>query len=261
MGGGGGDGGAQARQEATEAKKAAAREALNRQFGIFYEPSRDAFNKQVSVQVGYPGDGQTEYRTEMNNVFDQAGYDAAMADYEANKGKSGDREELYQTVRDNTYTAGKRGLDETRDQAARKTKFELFARGLNGGSEDINQNALLGRTYSQGLMDLGAKADLAKSQFKGDDEQTRLTLLQSVDAGMDAGSASSSAMNQMRVNAERAAANAQGTSLGDLFAGSGLIYNQSQAAKGKQDGTAWWNNYNPSRSSGTGARTGIITPT
>lgn len=255
--GGGGDDGAQQRQEQIEAKKAAARNALNLQFGVLSEPSRQSFTKTTEV-----ADPNSEWNgTTTQTVYDQAAYDAAMADYEAAKARGTERDTLYQTVRDNTYTAGKRGLDETRDKAARKTKFELFARGLNGGSEDINQNALLGRTYSQGLMDLGAKADLAKSQFKGDDEQTRLTLLQSVDAGMDAGSASSSAMNQMRVNADRAAATAQGTSLGDLFAGSGLIYNQSQAAKGKQDGTAWWNNYAPSRSSGMGARNGTITPT
>lgn len=244
MGGGGGDGGAQARQEATEKKKAAAREALNRQFGVFGSaPDKSDFYKTQSVAVG------NDYGTpiyEDRTYFDEAAYRDALGGYEAAKAASGERDALYQQVRDNAYTAGKRGLDESRDTAARKTKFELFARGLNGGSEDINQNALLGRTYSQGLMDLGAKADLAKSQFKGDDESTRLGLLQSIDAGMDAGSAASSAMEQMRVNADRAAATAQGTSLGDLFAGSGLIYNQSQAAKGKQDGSAWWNNYNPS---------------
>lgn len=219
-GGGGGDGGAQARQQATEDKKQAAREALNRQFGVFADDANDA--------------------------------EAAAAKQA--------RDSLYQTVRDDTYNAGKRGLDESRDQAARKTKFELFARGLAGGSEDINQNALLGRTYSQGLIDLGSKADQAKAQFRGDDEQARLALLQSIDAGMDQGSATSSAMNQMKINSDRAAASAQGTSLGDLFANAGLIYGQSQAAKGKADGTAWWNNYNPVRPTGSGIRTGTITP-
>lgn len=248
MGGGGGDGGASARQAQTEASKAAAREKLNRQFGLFVEPDRNRFVKTVTKQIPSSGEGQTDYHTETSSVFDQGAYDAEMADFNAAKATSGDRDKLYQTVRDDAYAAGKRGLDETRDQAARKTKFELFARGLNGGSEDINQNALLGRTYSQGLMDLGSKADAAKTQFKTDDEQTRLSLLQSIDAGMDQGSASSSAMSQMKNSAERAAATAQGTSLGDLFANSRLIYNQSQAAKGKADGTAWWNTYGPSRS-------------
>lgn len=215
VGGGGGDGGAQARQDATEARKKAAREALNLQFGI----------------------GETP---------------------EASTARA-EREKLYQSVRDNSYTAGKRTLDEARDEAARNTRFELFARGLNGGSEDINQNALLGRTYSKGLLDLGAKSDTAKTQFAGDDEQARLSLLQSIDAGMDQGSATSSAMNQMKINSDRAAAEASGTSLGDLFANSGLIYNQSQAAKGKADGTAWWNNYNQTGAGGVKSKNGTIT--
>lgn len=255
MGGGGGDGGASARQAEIERQKAAAREALNRQFGIFgAAPSRSDF---VSTRSGGidPETGQ-----EINETFfNEGAYQAALADYNSGTEASKARDALYQSVRDSAFTAGKRGLDEARDQAARQTKFELFARGLNGGSEDIDQNALLGRTYSQGLLDLGAKADAAKAQFKSDDETTRLTLLQSIDAGMDAGSASSSAMNQMRNNADRAAATAQGTSLGDLFANSGLIYTQSQAARGRADGTQWWNNYAPNRVGSTSVRNEQIT--
>lgn len=253
--GGGGDGGSSARQAETEAKKAAAREALNRQFGIFVAPERSNFVRTVTTT-------DPEGLTNSQSVFDNAAYEAALADYNAAKSKEGERDALYQTVRDDAYAAGKRGLDENRDEAARKTKFELFARGLAGGSEDINQNALLGRTYSQGLLDLGAKADAAKTQFKTDDEQTRLSLLQSIDAGMDQGSASTSAMNQMKNSAERAAATAQGTSLGNLFADSGLIYNQSQAAKGRQDGVASWiNNYKSPSSISSSGKSGIITRT
>lgn len=259
--GGGGDGGASARQAEIEKNKAKARESLNRQFGIFGDaPTRSQFVSTRVVGV------DPETGNQNNETFiDEGAYQAALADYNDQKAQneaSGGRDALYQSVRDNAYTAGKRGLDESRDQAARQTKFELFARGLNGGSEDIDQNALLGRTYSQGLLDLGAKADAAKSQFKSDDETTRLNLLQSIDAGMDAGSASSSAMNQMRNNADRAAAAAQGTSLGDLFANSGLIYTQSQAAKGKADGAQWWNNYSPSvRSTSATAKSGWQTST
>jgi len=188
MGGGGGDDGYQQRQAAIEAKKQAARDALNAQFGTAQE-----------------------------------------------------RDPVYQTVRDNTFDAGKTRLDEQRDEAARKLKFELFARGLNSGSEDVNQNALLGRTYSNGLLDLGAKADAAKADFRGDDENARLGLLQSIDSGVDQGSAISSAINSMKTNSDKAAAQASGTTLGDVFANTGLLYNKSQTALGKQAGTEWWN--------------------
>jgi len=272
--GGGDDNSATERQQATESSKQAARDALNRQFGIggavaTRAPDRSAFNQKtvVAPYYKYKHEGDMgELVTEGDTyAFDEAGYNAAQDKYEADlarnsrtQGADTGRQTLYQNVRENAYTSGKRGLDEARDEAARKTKFELFARGLNGGSEDINQNAMLGRTYNQGLMDLGAKADLAESQFRGSDEQTRLGLLQSIDAGMDQGSAASSAMEQMRVNADRAAAEASGTSLGDLFANTGLIYNKGQAAQGKAAGTEWWNNMAPSSSRGSKTANGMI---
>lgn len=190
MGGGGGGGDDyQAQAAATEAKKQAARDALNAQFG--------------TAEARAP---------------------------------------TYQAVRDNAYASGKRRLDEQRNEAAKKLKFELFAKGLNGGSEDINQNAKLGRTYSGGLIDLGGKADAASAEFKGNDESARLGLLQSIDSGVDQGSAITSAINQQGINADKAASAATGTTLGDLFSTGGELYNQSQARLGKQAGTDWWNN-------------------
>jgi hypothetical protein len=166
------------------------------------------------------------------------------------------RDALYQTVRDNAYGAGRRRLDEGMDDAGRDLKFELFAKGLAGGSEDINQNARVERTYKQGVLDLGGKADAAKADFRRGDETTRLNLLQSIDAGMDQGSALSSAVAQIQVNSEKAAADAMGTDLGNLFDTGSFLHNQSQMRKGREAGQAeWWNSYapRPSRIGGTGA--------
>lgn len=197
MGGGGGDGGYSAKQAQIEAQKRAARAALNAQFGVA------------------PTDGA----------------DAGLGD-QATSNKTA-RDAIYQQIRDNSFTAGRRSLDERKTTAARQNKFALFAQGLNGGSEDIDQNAMLQRTYNQGLIDLGAKADAAKADIQGSDEQTRLGLLQSIDNGMDQGSALSSALGQMKVNADRASAQAQANTVGDLFGDAGLLYTQSQAAKGR----------------------------
>lgn len=147
-------------------------------------------------------------------------------------------ESLYGKVRNDAYTAGKTRLDEQKGTAQRNLKFELFARGLNGGSEDVNQNATLGRTYTQGLTDLGAKADDSAAQLRSSDEAARLGLLQSIDNGMDQQSAVSSAIGQMKNSADRAAASATGTSLGDLFANIGLVYQDAQYAKGRASGAA-----------------------
>lgn len=263
MGGGDGDGGYEARQAEVEAKKADARRRLNVQFGegTPNNVERSAFTTQkmtdpleVTDWWSGGGDGASptpEARTSTlvysrpEDVFDQTGFDAAVAENAAIGTNRAARDKLYGTVRDNAYAAGKRGLDESRERESRDLRFELFAKGLNGGSEDVNQNAMLGRTYDRGILDLGAKADAASTNLRTSDEQTRLNLLQGIDSGMDQGSVLSSAANQLANNSATAAAEAQGTSLGDLFANAGLINQQSELRRGKVAGTDWWNTMAP----------------
>lgn len=204
-GGGGGDNSFADQQASDDAKKQRARDQLNASFGVSSAsaPVQDA---------------------EFDALNERARNNAAA------------RDQLYSTVRTNAFDAGKRALDEQKTQAGRDLRFELFAKGLNGGSVDVDQNAALGRTYDRGVLDLGAKADSVSADMRGADEQTRLGLLQSIDAGMDQGSATSSAISQMRVNADKAAASAQGTAVGDLFAGGGAIYNQSVQRRQRQQG-------------------------
>lgn len=274
MGGGGDDSGYERRQAEIEAKKTEARRRLNATFGegdpaaidrarftttIPVTESRYTYNNGTGdaemgggmVDYVVPGGGTTS--------FDQAGYDAALAENAAIKGNKAARESLYGTVRTDAFNAGKRGLDESREKAARDLRFELFAKGLAGGSEDVNQNALLGRTYDQGILDLGAKADAASTSLRSSDETTRLNLLQGIDNGMDQGSVLSSAANQLANNSKAAAAEAQGTSLGDLFAQAGLLNQRSQYSQGKAAGTDWWNSLGQSSTTGSRkAATGII---
>ena len=264
-GGGGGDSGYEARQQAVEEQKARARQKLNAAFGEGAPPEIDraAFttvipqtargvvrgfgnipgfqaNPEDIEEIQVPGGGTTS--------FDQAGYDAAVAENQSILGRKAERDKLYGTVRENAFNAGKRGLDESREKAARDLRFELFAKGLNGGSEDVNQNAMLRRTYDAGILDLGAKADAAATGLRTSDETTRLNLLQGIDSGMDQASILSSAANQLSNNSERAAAEAQGTSIGDLFANAGLLSAQSQYRQGKAAGTDWWNTLSPGNS-------------
>ena len=239
--GGGGDGGYGARQDKTDADKAAARASLNALFGIAPQsssvatPDRAAFVRPGLIGNEYNGGNVAD-------VFDQAGYDAALGSVGAAKGNTDTAtankaalDSLYADTRTNAYTAGKRRIDEQKQQAGRDLKFELFARGLDGGSVDIDQNATLGRAYTQGLTDLGAKADSTATSLRSANEQARLGLLQSIDSGMDQGSAVSSALGQMRVNSDKAAADATGTALGDLFANAGLIYQQNRVSQGVQN--------------------------
>ena len=265
MGGGGGDD-FSAKQAEIEARKQQARDKLNLSFGVAPTggaPSRSLFTSLVQgPAIGSDQGGGYE----MQERFDQEAYDRAMAEYNsgsdtAARNKAA-REALYGAVRQNAFDAGSRGLNEKRSNAARDLKFALAAQGLSGGSVDLDQNATLGRTYNEGLIDLGAKADAVKTDMLGNDEQTRLGLLQSIDAGMDQGSALSSALNQMRVNSDRAAAEAQGTSLGDLFGEAGLLYTKSNAARGRQAGQDYFQStYGAGRTGSRPGSSGIVTPT
>lgn len=268
MGGGGSSDNYEATQAKQEAKRQQARDALNVYFGVQPTggaPSKDAFTKNVDFAL-YTGGGDGGFDTVQRSVFNEDAYNDAVKAWEASKVSAdqnkADREGLYTTVRGDAFTAGKRGLDETKTTADRNNKFALFAQGLNGGSEDIDQSALLGRVYSKGLLDLGSKADSAKADLQGSDEAARLGLLQSIDAGMDQGSALSSALAQMKNNSDKAAATAAGIDLGDLFANSGALYTKSQAAQGQNAAKQYWANYfATSPKSYSGGSGGIVTST
>lgn len=255
----GGDGGASKRQAEEEARKQAARDQLNVLFGeaptaaptvnrddFYRAPAAPQISQgRASFGAGASSPtlsrlGATQTKNAPGAYFDQAAYDAAVASAnsvsaaEAAKNKTG-RESLYADIRNNAFTAGKRGIDEQTGDAKRNLKFELFAKGLNGGSTDIDQNARLQRTYDSGILNLGAKADGAAADVRGNDEATRLGLLQSIDAGLDQGSAISSALAQMQTNSAKAASGAAQTTIDDLFGNAGLLYQNSRRALGEAD--------------------------
>lgn len=284
MGGGGDNGEYSAKQAEMEARKARARNALNVMFGVAptapdqanYVQGRGRKSFVFNPITGFLGPDDIERGDPFTSglagtnpegyVADPASYQGAVQlansqREQANANKTA-RDALYQKIRDDAFGAGKRGLDDRRDVAKRQNKFALFAQGLAGGSEDIDQNALLQRTYNDGTLQLGARADAAKTDMMSSDEQTRLGLLQSIDAGMDEGSAISSAIGQLKVNSDRAAAQAQGTTLGDLFADAGLLYTESNAAKGRNAARNMWSGLfptNPKPAGGNKGSGGTIT--
>lgn len=255
--GGGGDGGYGERQAQQDAQKQQARNALNVLFGVAPTggaPNASSFWQQSAGSGTGEGDGNSGGAGAAPPTFDQAGFDAALAEYAGLSDKAATNkaalDQMYAGVRQNAFDAGKRRLDEQRGTAGRDLKFELFARGLNGGSVDVDQNALLGRVYGQGVTDLSAKADATRTALRTGDESTRVSLLQSIDNGMDQGSAISSALAQMRNNADRAASEATGTTLGNLFADAGLLYEQGRRARGERTFMEQWRAANQPGSAG-----------
>lgn len=238
--GGDGDGGYGARQDKIDADKTAARAKLNALFGVAPSGTNTPTAPTRSAYLNLPASGSGEYGQEAGG-FNQPALDAATAATAADIANLGAEaainkaglDKLFADTRTNAFTAGKRRIDEQKADAGRNLKFELFSRGQNGGSTDIDQNALLGRTYAQGITDLGAKADSVATGLRADNERARLGLLQSIDNGMDGSSAVSSALGQMKVASDQAAADATGTALGDLFGGTGLIYQQARTSQGR----------------------------
>jgi hypothetical protein len=248
--GGGGDGGYAARQEEQERQKQQARNALNVNFGVAPGPS--SIRREDFMTPGFSGASDSG-QIDSPGTFDQAGYDAAVAaaaaqaaDAERNKGSL---DALYQGARDNAFTAGARRLDDDYSRNSRDLRFELLARGLGGGSVDADQNATLSRIYGEGRTDLGARADATATGLRTSDEATRLGLLQSIDAGMDQGSAVSSALAQMKNNSDRATAEAQGVTLGNIFDSAGLLYSRDRRAQGERRAASDWSIFGQSRPS------------
>lgn len=262
--GGGGDGGYGARQEEQDRRKQAARNALNVAFGVAPGPGSAVDREQFTRPGAMVSDGEGAV-FEGAPVFDQAAFDAASgasAEQTAESAKNkAALEALYGGVRSSSMAAGKRRLDEGKADAGRGLKFELFARGLNGGSVDVDQNNLLGRTYTSGVTDLGGKADSAVASLKAGDEGARLQLLQSIDNGMDQGSALSSALAQMKNNAEKAGAEAIGANVGDIFSNAGLLYERERRARGEQRAGDWMSQFAASGGRARGAPAGIFSRT
>jgi hypothetical protein len=263
--GGGGDNGYQAKQDQIEGSKQKARAAINAMFGMSGPDGLSALVGDAPTRDQFTTLDQSD---EVSKIFNEQGFNAAQQDYNARAAQGqqalanvGNRDGLYQSVRDNAYTAGKRKLDEQQQEAARKLKFELFATGQAGGSGDIDENAKQKRIYDQGLIDLGAKADAAKADFHNADEDTRMQLLQSVDNGMDQGSALSQAAQRMQIASDKAAADANGTAVGDLFDTGSMLYNQSQYAKGRQAGQTASFNMFPQQQMGLSSKAGTKTGT
>jgi hypothetical protein len=171
--GGGGDDGYEKRQQGIEQSKAQARAKLNAMFGAVTDPAalglpsdpKDAYFREkmnlnpstpllVPDEVASQDPGYGQFMEGMNNRLNDVSTTTAQ--------NAQARDGLYQTVRDNAFTAGKRALDEKQQDAARKLKFELFATGQAGGSGDIDENAKQKRTYNQGLIDLGREGGLGE---------------------------------------------------------------------------------------------------
>ena len=162
------------------------------------------------------------------------------------------RNQLYDTVSNDTYNFHKQRLDDSRDLAERSLRFQLARQGQFGGSLDIDQNSELSKGYNNGLVDTKNLADAARNEAMARDEQTRIDLINRINAGMDEASAISSANSQMQSNIAQARDNALSQSLGDAFGNVALLKNRWDYQQGMSDIQNRYSNYfTPSGNNGT----------
>ena len=178
--GGGGDGGAQQREDARQARIAAATEEINRIFG---DPANS-------------------------------------------------RKALYDQQRDAVYGLNKAEVDRQGQVAERANRFGLARAGLIGGSTDVDSNAELNRRTNEGLIRAGGIADQSAADLKLQDEKTRSNLISMAQSGIDTGTAATMALNGLSVNADQAAAQRNGATVGSLFGDLSQAYLINQHTKG-----------------------------
>jgi len=148
------------------------------------------------------------------------------------------RDKLYTTVGDDTRKYYSSQLAEDSESAQRQLEFQKARNGTYGSSQGIDLNTEYQKRYDRGLLDVANRADTASSSMRTNDEQARLGLISKVAAGIDQGSAVSSAMSQLQSNLDNSRNEAMTGRMGNVF--SDLIggYTAGQTAAGIQQAKA-----------------------
>lgn len=160
----------------------------------------------------------------VNSLFG-IGDDAALAQ----------RNQIYDTVRGDTRGYFSKQLEEDRAAAARELGFMKARSGQVGSSAATDLDTEFNRRYDRGLLDVANRAESAATGLRAADEQARLGLIGRVSAGMDQGSATSSALSQLQSNLDAARSNASYGRLANVFADLIGLNNMAQTQAGAED--------------------------
>lgn len=142
------------------------------------------------------------------------------------------RDTMYNDQKSAVYDLNKAEVDRQAGVAERANRFGLARNGLVGGSVDVDSNAELNRRTNEGLIRAGGIADQSAADLKLQDEKTRSNLISMAQSGIDTGSAAQMALNGLSVNADQAAAQRNGATIGSLFGDLSQAYLINQQANG-----------------------------
>ena len=134
------------------------------------------------------------------------------------------RQQFYDTTGDASRSLNKGFLDEEGKLARAALRARMFEQGLQGGSVDVEKNALVDRSYQQGLLDIESEAEALERNLKSSDEAAKLETLSQIDAGQSGETAAAEANARLQANANDALARSKGRTVGNIFANLSSIY-------------------------------------
>lgn len=121
--------------------------------------------------------------------------------------------------------------------ADRGLKFSLAGAGLTGGSADRDARRTSGEEFTRGVLRAENQTQDAVADLKGQDEQSRMNLIQLVTNGLDATTAMARGNAAMATNAAGRQARAASQGLGDVFTNTAAAYKRQQDAAAFRRGT------------------------
>ena len=113
---------------------------------------------------------------------------------------------------------------------ARNLKFADARSGLTGGSAAVDANTQLQKDYTQGLLQASQGAQTGQAQLEQSDISSKNQLIAQAEQGSYLGSIPTAVANATNANLGAAQNYSNANSLGNLFAGTGQIYQNEQTA-------------------------------
>lgn len=242
MGGDQGGGGQSAADYAAseERRKSGLRKQINQLYGIsdassMQAPSKSQFTTGAQPQYVYSGgtnDPDGGYSAGgmvvggySDPVFDQAGYDKALADFDASGGMDpvakaalDTQKKAETTLGDSTRAFYGDQLQHSSEQAFRNNRFALADRGTLGGSAQVDTERELSRDNTLGATRIADQVASAIAGLKNSNESERLNAINLVNSGSGADAVQSAQAGLSR-SLENAQSQQKANITGDLFAG------------------------------------------
>lgn len=120
--------------------------------------------------------------------------------------------------------------------ADRNLKFSMARSGLTGGAASVDAGRTLRDDYTRGILDSEQRVQGGLADLQGQDQASRLSLIQLANAGTDATSGAANAAAAMRSNIAGAQAQGRTQGLGDIFGNTADIYKNQQLAAERRRG-------------------------